>query len=208
MGVVTTSFNVLNIRRVLGRDNWAAPRAFGPDGWSFVNFDGKSTVVFTAGDSLDGVEWVHASIAHADNMPAYSDLKLLHRAVYGDGWAHQVFAPPSDHVNIHEHALHLWGLAGVHIVRESELKMYRRSLYPPGDRAWCGQSVTNHTRSPVIDVDPSKPLDEGLHWHWPCVFAHALHLGLSDRIISMVLETEAEGEQIIVSELAAKDVPS
>ena len=70
------------------------------------------------------------------------------------------------------------GLAGVHIVRESELKTYRRSLYPPGERAWCGQDVNNHTRSPVVDVDPTQPLGEGLHWHWPCVFAHALHLGL------------------------------
>ncbi len=100
------------------------------------------------------------------------------------------------------------GLAGVHIVRESELKTYRRSLYPPGDRAWCGQSVTNHTRSPVVDVNPMQPLGEGLHWHWPCVFAHALHLGLSDRILALVLETEAEGERIRVAELAAKEMPS
>ena len=106
------------------------------------------------------------------------------------------------------HGYRRQGLAGVHIVRESALKTYRRSLYPPGDRAWCGQSVTNHTRSPVVDVDPTKPLGEGLHWHWPCVFAHALHLGLSDRVVAMVLETEAEGERIRLAELAAKDVAS
>jgi hypothetical protein len=29
--------------------------------------------------------------------------------VFGHGWSYQVFAPPSQHVNIHEHALHLWG---------------------------------------------------------------------------------------------------
>ena len=33
----------------------------------------------------------------------------LHAAVFGAGYAYQVFAPPSEHVNIHEFALHLWG---------------------------------------------------------------------------------------------------
>lgn len=34
-----------------------------------------------------------------------------HAAVWGEsGWAYQCFAPAVDHVNIHEHALHLWGL--------------------------------------------------------------------------------------------------
>lgn len=42
-------------------------------------------------------------------MPTYDDLCLLHRAVFKDGYAYQVFAPPSRHVNIHQYALHLWG---------------------------------------------------------------------------------------------------
>lgn len=59
---------------------------------------------------FDGEEWIHASIA-GPTMPSYDDLTRLHRAVFGDGYAYQVFAPASDHVNIHEHAVHLWGRA-------------------------------------------------------------------------------------------------
>jgi hypothetical protein len=104
---MATSFDVLTIRRRLGRSNWAAPRPFGPDGWSFMNLDGHASVIVSCAPA-DGEDWVHASIAR-DEMPTYADLKMLHDAVFGDGWAYQVFAPPSEHVNIHEHALHLWG---------------------------------------------------------------------------------------------------
>jgi hypothetical protein len=105
---MTTSLNPLRIRRVLGRGNWITPQPFGPDGWSLMNFDGRSSVIVSCAPADDGNEWVHASIAR-DQMPTYADLTLLHDAVFGTGWAYQVFAPPSDHVNIHEHALHLWG---------------------------------------------------------------------------------------------------
>jgi hypothetical protein len=102
-----TSFNALRIRRLLGRENWAAPMPHGPDGWSFMNFDGRASIIISCAPH-DGDEWVHASIAR-ERMPDYADLKMLHAAVFGDGWAYQIFAPPSDHVNIHRFALHLWG---------------------------------------------------------------------------------------------------
>lgn len=73
-----------------------------------MNVDGQSSVIVTCADH-EGDDWVHASVAHADTMPTYTDLKALHAAVFGNGWAYQVFAAPSDHVNIHEYALHLWG---------------------------------------------------------------------------------------------------
>ncbi len=56
----------------------------------------------------DGVEYLHASIA-GDELPSYAELVALHRAVFDSGYAYQVFAPPAQHVNIHECALHLWG---------------------------------------------------------------------------------------------------
>ena len=60
----------------------------------------------------DGDEWVHASIAWVDLTPTYKQLKILHESVFGPTrTAYQVFAAASDHVNIHEHALHLWGRA-------------------------------------------------------------------------------------------------
>jgi hypothetical protein len=103
-----TNFNALAIRHRLGKTTWKPPKPHGPDGWSFVNRNEVTSVIVSCAPH-DDAEWVHASIAHAERMPTYDDLKLLHRAVFGGGWAYQVFAPPSDHVNIHEHALHLWG---------------------------------------------------------------------------------------------------
>lgn len=103
-----TSFSPLVIRRLLGRGNWSTPERFGPDGWRFTELAGKGSVIVT-NCPHDGEDWVHASVAWIDHMPTYSDLKWLHAAVFGEGWAYQVFAPPTDHVNIHEYALHLWG---------------------------------------------------------------------------------------------------
>jgi len=120
---VTTNLHPLHIRRVLndtyGR-RWDAPREHGPDGWSYVlppiterftdgtaeRHSGRSVIVSCA--DHDGDEWVHASLAGTET-PTYVELTWLHRAVFRDGYAYQVFAPRDKHVNIHEHALHLWG---------------------------------------------------------------------------------------------------
>lgn len=105
---MATHFRPLEIRRRLGRGNWSTPSPFGPDGWCLRELEGRSSVIVSCAPH-DGDEWVHASIARPDRMPDYADLKALHAAVFDEGWAYQVFAPPSDHVNIHEHALHLFG---------------------------------------------------------------------------------------------------
>jgi hypothetical protein len=102
------SFNPLRIRRVLGRIVWGPPAPFGPDGWRLDRAERSGRVIVTCAPH-DGHDWVHASISYPTRMPEYDDLKLLHRAVFGDGWAYQVFAPPSEHVNIHNFALHLFG---------------------------------------------------------------------------------------------------
>ena len=106
-----TTLNALEIRRRMGRSNWSTPTRFGPDGWRFLALDGSGSVILTVAPQEDdgAAEWVHASVAWVDHTPTYADLKWLHAAVFGDGWAYQLFAPPSDHVNIHEYALHLFG---------------------------------------------------------------------------------------------------
>jgi hypothetical protein len=104
-----TSFNALLVRRLLDREDWAAPTPFGPNGWLFNHLNGNGSIVMTCHTHDDGDEWIHASIAWADHMPTYTDLTLLHRAVFGDRWAYQIFAPTAEHVNIHNYALHLWG---------------------------------------------------------------------------------------------------
>lgn len=108
---MTTTINALQIRKILGRDEWRLPEPYGPDGWIFVAADRSRSIIVTAFPQ-DGEEWIHASIArHDQSMPMYDELAILHRAVFGDGWAYQVFAPSAKHVNIHNFALHLWGRA-------------------------------------------------------------------------------------------------
>lgn len=105
---MATDIDILSVIRILGKKVWATPRPFGPNGWQTIRqSDGASIIVSVA--PFDGEQWIHASIAHQDHTPSYEDLVTLHRAVFGDRWAYQVFAPPASHVNIHPHALHLWG---------------------------------------------------------------------------------------------------
>lgn len=88
---------------------------FGPAGYGFA-FDlarepVRVIVTLGAAGESDRDDRVHASLSRADRMPSYEDLVMLHHSVWGDdGYAYQVFAPRSRHVNIHPNALHLWGL--------------------------------------------------------------------------------------------------
>lgn len=105
-----TTLEPLGIRRRLGRGNWSTPERFGPDGWRWIELAGRGSVIATVAPcGEDNADWIHASLAWVDHIPSYGDLKWLHAAVFNGGWAYQVFAPPTDHVNIHEYALHLWG---------------------------------------------------------------------------------------------------
>jgi len=104
------SLNGLAIRRRLGRAEWKPPEPYEPDGYTFMRKDGMASIVVSVGPQDDGHDWIHASIARYDRtIPSYDELKLLHRAVFGDAHAYQVFVPKAEHVNIHEFALHLWG---------------------------------------------------------------------------------------------------
>lgn len=89
---------------------WRTPEPFGPTGYVYDTF-GRGGRVIVTDSPLPGSEevWRHASISWAHEMPKYAHLTMLHRAVWPNGWAYQVFAPPSDHINIHPYALHLWG---------------------------------------------------------------------------------------------------
>ncbi|WP_037141732.1 DUF7694 domain-containing protein [Rhodococcoides fascians] len=108
---MSSTIDALQIRAKLGRRDYLPPQQFGPDGWRFVHARHNGSVIVSAFEWDDNTEWIHASMTRRDATPSYEDLKLLHRAVFGDGWAYQVFAPERGHVNIHEHALHLWGAA-------------------------------------------------------------------------------------------------
>jgi hypothetical protein len=108
---MTASIDGLKIRERLGRTKWSVPVQFGPDGYRFDRKDGLSRIIVTLGptpDPADG-DWLHASISVTHRIPTYDELVMLHKAVWPNGYAYQVFAPPSEHVNIHPYALHLWG---------------------------------------------------------------------------------------------------
>lgn len=107
---MSTTIDILRIRRYLGRKIWQPPRPHGPDGWTLLNYDGRSSIIVTAADWGDGTVWVHASRTGPDRIPTYDELQELHRAVWGEGgYSYQVQAPAAQHVNIHPYALHLWG---------------------------------------------------------------------------------------------------
>lgn len=112
--------NGLHLRRALGRKEWGAAEEFGCCGWIIHGVAGghRSTIRVTADhvtdtwpdlDGLQGNNWIHASIGQHHHMPTYEDMQLMHRAVFGDRWAYEVFAPPSDHINIHQFVRHLFG---------------------------------------------------------------------------------------------------
>lgn len=105
---MTSNLNALAVRSALGRRDWLAPVVFCEDGWLIRRLDESQSVIVTVAP-WDGVEWVHASIAGAESLPTYDDLCGLHAAIWLDGYAYQVFAPPAAHINIHERAFHLWG---------------------------------------------------------------------------------------------------
>jgi hypothetical protein len=123
---MTTTLDALAIRRRLGRTMWAPPVEFGPDGWMFEAYEPGTRIVGPVAwlrilvslgpvPGADGEpdpdegDWVHASIFRRDEVPTYQDLVLLHAAVWPDGHAAQLFVPPSEHINIHDRVLHLWG---------------------------------------------------------------------------------------------------
>ena len=91
------------------------PEPFGPCGVSvFLRGAAPRPVgkVIVTQSPMDGDEWLHASISWRDRMPTYDELTVLKAGVFGDRReAYQVFPPADRHVNIHAHALHLWGKA-------------------------------------------------------------------------------------------------
>lgn len=102
--------DALRIRAALGRRVWSPPQPWGLDTWVMVAAGGDEWVLVSIAE-FDGVPWLHASITRRGRLPSYDDLVMLHRAVWGDGYAYQAFVPADRHVNFHQHCLHLWGRA-------------------------------------------------------------------------------------------------
>lgn len=93
------------------------PENMGPAGFRLLLRDDArhiyGSVIVTQSDLPDDpTEWLHASIARNDRMPDYADLTALKAATFGrHREAYQVFTADTDHISIHDQALHLWGRA-------------------------------------------------------------------------------------------------
>lgn len=102
---------IVPIMKRLDRKHWRTPVEYGPSGWSIDNYDDDARIIITDSpmEMDNGEWWRHASISRRSGMPSYDDLQRLHRAVWPEGWAYQVFAAPEHHVNLSDFVLHLWG---------------------------------------------------------------------------------------------------
>lgn len=91
---------------------WDKPLAFEEDGWFFTG-QHKGIILTIDPTSEPGVDWLHASFSYQlrSRIPSYNDMKLMHRAVWGDGHAYQCFVPADEHINITSNVLHLFGRA-------------------------------------------------------------------------------------------------
>jgi len=97
----------LAMRAKLGR-HFLPPERWG-NGWRLHSHEPETTVIVTIDEWISDHTWLHASMSHPGWLPSYDEVKALHAAVFGDGWAYMPFAPPAKHINDHEYCLHLWG---------------------------------------------------------------------------------------------------
>ena len=60
---------------------------------------------------LPAPRWEHVSVSLPNHLrcPTWSELEFVKRTFWAeDEWALQLHVPPSRHINVHPHVLHLW----------------------------------------------------------------------------------------------------
>lgn len=90
-----------------------------PHGWSLRSdiahgaYDDRGVSVIWSVERIDGQVWRHLSVATTSGIPSYTMMAGIKRWLLGDeGKAIMVFPPRSEHINIHQHCLHLWEPVG------------------------------------------------------------------------------------------------
>jgi hypothetical protein len=110
--MISDAIDIKAIDRRLNPDRrmWDKPERWGDDAW-FITGPHQCIIVSLDQASDPGTDWIHASISYQmrSRMPSYNDLKMLHRAVFGDAPAYQCFVPEGEHINQTHNVLHLWG---------------------------------------------------------------------------------------------------
>lgn len=77
------------------------------DGVHYSRYD--VSLIISVAKEKDGRLWCHLSVALPYSTPSYKMLCDLKEEFLGpDRKAIQVFAPKSEHINIHPNCLHLW----------------------------------------------------------------------------------------------------
>ena len=57
----------------------------------------------------NGAGWEHVSVSRASRCPSYDDMCWIVRTFWpADATVMQLHVPAADHINLHEHCLHLW----------------------------------------------------------------------------------------------------
>jgi len=57
----------------------------------------------------NGGDWDHVSVSRLNRCPNWTEMEFVKRRFFKDDeTAMQLHVPPSDHINKHEHCLHLW----------------------------------------------------------------------------------------------------
>jgi hypothetical protein len=87
-------------------DGWTILQPFG-DGFAYRYRNGLRVIV-TTGSFDDGRDWMHISVSRKDRLPSWDDMKFVKNTFAESRVGYQVFAPPSEHVNIHDFCLHIW----------------------------------------------------------------------------------------------------
>ena len=69
------------------------------------NGNGQNLRVIAA----SGMGWDHVSVSLQDRCPTWDEMELVKRLFFKPTeTAMQLHVPPSEHVNVHPHCLHLW----------------------------------------------------------------------------------------------------
>lgn len=100
---------------------WLA-EGFGPAGWLYRRRGGVQVIV-SAHVEGDGKLWLHVSASRRDRVPSYTELCEVKRVFVGaERMAVSVYAPETEHFNLHRFCLHLWAPIG-----HSPLPDFRRA---------------------------------------------------------------------------------
>lgn len=80
----------------------------GPDGGRWAMTSGVDGGILRVIASI-GLGWDHVSVSRADRTPTWDEMEQVKRAFFRDmETAYQLHVPPVQHINRHEHCLHLW----------------------------------------------------------------------------------------------------